>query len=403
MTWRGKNKTEGMSDLFEKLSSKAVQDFINKNLKTDVSKLILKGSPFPDLSVKIIATQVESKNRSEKKLPTWFKTNGIIYPAKLNLEQSSSEITAKYKASLVNNGSLIDLTGGFGVDDYYFAQKATSIIYCEINEELSAIVKHNFDILGIKNVTASAGDSHQLLKKSQGFDVIYIDPSRRANSGRVFLLKDCEPDVLENRITYLHKAKRVIIKAAPMLDIQSAIKDLKQVAEVHVVSVKNECKELLFILEQKAVAEPMIHCAVLNGTETKVISFSYSEEKNTKSNAGKVLNYLYEPDASLLKAGMFKLLTEKYPVSKVHQHSHLYTSNELIDFPGKRFKIVKTILFNDFTKAQVPKQINVVCRNFDLKPDELKKRLKLNDGGSDFLFFTTNYKEQKIVIHAQKV
>jgi precorrin-6B methylase 2 len=392
-----------MSDLSEKLTRKEVQDFINKNLKTDVSKLILKGSPFPELSVKTIATQIEGKNKSEKKLPTWFKTNGIIYPAKLNLEQSSSEITAQYKASLINNGSLVDLTGGFGIDDYYFAQKATTVTHCEINEELSAIVKHNFEMLGVKNVTTLTGNSNQLLKKSNGFDTIYIDPSRRANSGRVFLLKDCEPDVLANQEKYLQKAKRVIIKAAPMLDIQSAIKDLKNVAEVHVVSVKNECKELLFILEQKPVAEPVINCVLLNGAETKVISFNITAEKTAETKPGKLLNYLYEPDASILKAGMFKLLTEKYPVTKVHQHSHLYTSNELIDFPGKRFKIIKTILFNDFTKAQVPKQINVVCRNFNLKPDELKKNFKLKDGGSDFLFFSTNYKEQKIVIQAQKV
>nr|WP_294898978.1 hypothetical protein [uncultured Pedobacter sp.] len=392
-----------MSELFEKLTRKEVQDFINKNLKTDVSKLILKGSPFPELSVKLLATQIEGKNRSEKKLPTWFKTNGMIYPPKLNLEQSSSEITAQYKASLITDGRLIDLTGGFGIDDYYFAQKAKAVVHCEINEELSAIVKHNFEILDIKNVSTFIGDSTQLLKNSESFDTLYIDPSRRANSARVFLLKDCEPDVLANQEKYLQKAKQVIIKAAPMLDIQSAIKDLKNVAEVHVVSVKNECKELLFVLTPKPTAEPVINCVLLNSGESKIISFNYAEERNAEIKVGKLLNYLYEPDASLLKAGMFKLLTEKYPVNKVHQHSHLYTSNELVDFPGKRFKIIKTILFNDFTKALVPKQINLVCRNFNLKPDELKQKFKLKDGGTDFLFFSTNHKEQKIVIHAQKV
>lgn len=392
-----------MRELFKKLVSKEVQDFITKNLKTDLSKLILKGSPFADIDIKTIATQIDSKNKAIKKLPTWYKTHGIIYPPKLNLEQASSEVTANYKASLVGSGSLIDLTGGFGSDAYYFAQNASSVVHCEINEELSEIVKHNFDVLGIKNVEFIAGDSSEIIKNQEEVATIYIDPSRRANAGRVFLLKDCEPDVVANQNKYLKKAKRVIIKAAPMLDIQAALKELKNVIEVHIVSLKNECKELLFVLEKDATEEPTINCVILNSQDSKIISFNFSEERNVDSKAVKLMNYLYEPDACILKAGMFKLLTERYPVAKIHQHSHLYTSNELIDFPGKRFKIIKTILFNDFTKAQVPNQINLVCRNFNLKPDELKKQFKLKDGGTDFLFFTTNYKEQKIVVHAQKV
>lgn len=392
-----------MSEDFKKLTSKEVQDFINNNLKTDVSKLILKGSPFVDVDIKTIATQIEGKNKCEKKLPSWFKANGIIYPPKLNLEQSSSEIAARYKASLVNGGSLIDLTGGFGADAYYFAETASSVTHCEINEQLSAIVKHNFEVLGVKNIAVKVGDSSKLLKSPEKFDTIYLDPSRRASAGRVFLLKDCEPDVVDDQNQYLQKAKRVLIKVSPMLDIQSGLNYLKNVSAVHVVSVKNECKELIFVLEQQAVKEPLINCVLLNREEIKVISFNFDEEKNAEPQSGKLLNYLYEPDVALLKAGMFKLLTERYPVVKIHQHSHLYTSNELVDFPGKRFKIIKTILFNDFTKAQVPKQINVVCRNFSLKPDELKKQFKFKDGGNDFLFFSTNYKDQKVVIHAQKV
>lgn len=392
-----------MRELFKNITSKEVQDFINKNLKTDLSKLILKGSPFPDLDVKTLATQIDSKNKAVKKLPTWYKTIGIIYPPKLNLEQASSEVTANYKASIINAGPLLDLTGGFGSDAYYFAQNTNWVTHCEINEELSEIVKHNFEVLGIKNVTTISGDSADILNKKEEFGTIYIDPSRRAETGRVFLLKDCEPDVVAHQEQYLQKAKRVIIKAAPMLDIQSALKDLKKVVEVHVVSLKNECKELLFVLEKDAVAEPTVNCVILGSQDTKIISFNFSEERNVETQPTKILNYLYEPDASILKAGMFKLLTERYPVAKIHQHSHLYTSNELIDFPGKRFKVIKTVLFNDFTKAQIPRQVNLVCRNFDLKPDELKKKFKLKDGGNEFLFFTTNYKDQKTVIHAQKV
>lgn len=392
-----------MSEVFRYLTSKEVQDFINKNLKADLSKLIMKGSPFAGLDIKEIATQIEGKNKAKKKLPSWYKTNGVVYPPKINLEQSSSEVTANYKATLINKGILIDLTGGFGVDDYYFAQEAETVVHCEMNERLALIAEHNFDVLGIKNVEYFTGDSAELLATPSKVDTIYIDPSRRANSGRVFLLKDCEPDVVANQAKYLKKAKTVIIKAAPMLDIHAALKELKNVAEVHVVSLKNECKELLFMIEENQQDEVIIKCVLLTADQSKIISFSLEEEKNAEATFGPVSTYLYEPDAALLKAGMFKLLTQQYPLDKLHQHSHLYTSNELVSFPGKVFKIVKTILFNDFTPAQAPKQVNVVCRNFNLKPEELKKKFKLKDGGNDFLFFSTNYKDQKIVIHAKRV
>ncbi|MFC5284767.1 THUMP-like domain-containing protein [Pedobacter alpinus] len=385
-----------------KFSDEKVQDFIQKNLKTDLHKLILKGSPFEGITIQEIATQIEGKNKTEKKLPTWYKTKSIIFPPKLNLEQSSSEITAAYKAQLINNGPLLDLTGGFGVDDYYFAHKASAVTYCELNLELSEIVKHNFEKLGIKNISFNVGDSKAVLYQKTKYDTIYVDPSRRAETGRVFLLKDCEPNVVEDQNIYLKNATKVIIKAAPMLDVQAALKDLKNVSEVHVVSVKNECKELLFILEDNKTEEPTIFCVLLNKDHQQIIPFKFSEEKTANPTAKPLLNYLYEPDVAILKAGLFKLLTTKYEVSKIHQHSHLYTSDELVDFPGKSFKVINKFLFDNFNGKQVPKQVNVVCRNFILKPDELKKKFKLKDGGNNFLFFTTNYKEQKIVILAEK-
>lgn len=386
-----------------KFSEQKVQDFIQQNLKTDLHKLILKGSPFNDISIQEIATQIEGKNKTEKKLPTWYQTQGIIFPPKLNLEQSSSEITAKYKTELINAGSVLDLTGGFGVDDYYFAKKASVVTHCEINADLSQIVKHNFEKLGAKNINYHVGDSKPALFQNNKYDTIYVDPSRRANTGRVFLLKDCEPNVVEDQDLYLKKANKVIIKAAPMLDIYAALKDLKNVSEVHVVSVKNECKELLFVLENKKTDEATMFCALLNNDKQEVITFKYNEEKDISLASKPLLNFLYEPDAALLKAGLFKSLTIKYNVNKIHQHSHLYTSQELVNFPGKAFKIVNKFMFNDFKASMVPKQINVVCRNFNFKPEELKKNFKLKDGGNSYLFFTTNYKEQKIVVLAERV
>lgn len=393
-----------MKQNIQKLAQKEVQDYVAKNLKTDLQRLVLKGSPFPDIAIQALATQISGKKDAEKKLPTWFAAKGVVYPPKLNMEQCSSELTAHYKASLLGGKTLVDLTGGFGVDDYYFSKRFERVTHCELNAELSTVASHNFKVLGAINIQTYEGDGAVFLQRMQRADALYVDPSRRAGSGRVFMLKDCEPNVIENQELYLHKAKQVMIKAAPMLDINLALSDLQNVAEVHVVSVKNECKESLFILraEPRKEAIKMV-CAMLGNTSPGLFSFSPDEEKNAESAFSEVQNYLYEPDAAILKAGAFKLLGERLQINKLQQHSHLYTSSDLVDFPGKRFKVLQTILFNDFKKAQVPKQINVVCRNFDLKPEDLKKRFGLKDGGADFLFFSTDYKNRKVVIHAQKI
>ncbi|MBK0384403.1 hypothetical protein I5M32_15655 [Pedobacter sp. SD-b] len=393
-----------MSDFNPELLQKKVQDFINKNLKTDVTKLILKGSPFPKVSVKEIATQIEGKNRTEKKLPTWFKTDGIIYPPKLNLEQTSSEITAKYKAQLIKNGDLIDLTGGFGVDSMAFADMAKTVYHCELDAELSAIVAQNAKAFGKDNVQFIIGDSQKFLNQSKKTSTIYIDPSRRQENQRVFLFKDCEPNVVENQALYLKKADKVIIKAAPMLDISAGLKELENVGEVHIVSVNNECKELLYVLENKPKTPLKVVCALLNKHQERKITFGFEDEKNLEIQYFSVKQYFYEPDAAILKSGFFKSLTQKFNVQKVNANTHLYTSEELVkDFPGKAFKILKIIKFNNFSSAKAIKKANIVTRNFTLKPEEIKKQFKIKDGGDDFLFFFTDYKEQPKVVWAKKI
>jgi hypothetical protein len=202
-----------MSDFNPELLKPKVQDFIKKNLKTDLTKLILKGSPLPNISIQEIAIQIDGKNRIEKKLPTWFKTEGVLFPPKINLEQSSSEITANYKAQIINKGDLIDLTGGFGVDDMAFSDKAKTVFHCELDSNLSAIVAQNAKVLGKSNVKFILGDSQKFIEKTHKIANIYVDPSRRQNSQRVFMLKDCEPNVIENQTLYLKKADKVIIKS----------------------------------------------------------------------------------------------------------------------------------------------------------------------------------------------
>ena len=393
-----------MSDFIERITKPAIQDFINKNLNSDLQKLILKGSSFKEVSIQEIATQIEGRKKIEKKLPIWFKTEGVIFPAKLNLEQSSSEITANYKATLIGDGHLIDLTGGFGIDDYYFAKTASKVLHCELNEELSAIVQHNFKQLSISNVEFKIGDSSKVLQQIKKVNTIYIDPSRRAELGKVFLLKDCEPNVVAYQDLYLAKADKVIIKAAPMLDISAALQELKQVSEIHIVSVNNECKELLFIIEKNTKTEPDVFCALLNKERKSVYAFKYSEEKSLQIIPQPIKNYLYEPDVAILKAGFFKSLVQNFEVSKLHQHTHLYTSeNKLENFPGKTFKVIKKTAFLNFKTDKFLSKANVVTRNFHLKPEEIKKKFKIKDGGSVYLFFCTDYNEQKMVIEVDRI
>lgn len=393
-----------MSDFNPELLNPKVQDFINKNLKTDLTKIILKGSPLPNISVQEIATQIDGKNRTEKKLPTWFKTEGILYPPKLNLEQSSSEITANYKAKLINKGDLIDLTGGFGVDDMAFADKAKTVFHCELDPNLSSIVAQNANVLGKTNVKFVIGDSKKFLEKTQKISTIYVDPSRRQESQRVFMLKDCEPNVVENQALYLKKADKVIIKAAPMLDISAALKELKKVSEVHIVSLNGECKELLFVLENNVITETKIICVLINQQKENIYTFSFSEEKSIQNQSFAIGNYLYEPDSAILKGGFFKSLTKKFEVKKLNPNTHLYTSQEIVqNFPGKTFEVIEQIPFSNFSSAKATKKANVVTRNFDLKPEKIKKQFKIKDGGEDFLFFITDHKENKQVIWAKKV
>lgn len=385
------------------LLDKEVQDYIRLNADADVNKIILKGSPFKDIDVKEIANQIQGRKATAKKLPLWANTDGIIYPPKLNLEQSSSEITALYKSKLVKNANLVDLTGGFGVDDFYFAKEAKEVVHCELNPQLSALAQHNNQLLGAQNIAYYTGDSYEYLQKIQQTDIIYTDPSRRVENSKVFLLQDCEPNIIQHLDFYLSKASKIILKAAPILDIYAAVKALKYVSEIHVVSVNNECKELLFIIEKQVSATKII-CALLTAEKQNILEFPYLEEENIISPSYKnPETYLYEPDAAILKAGLFKSIAQKFDLYKLHQHSHLYTSKELKnDFPGRVLKINHVLEFKQFSKQHL-KKANVVCRNFHLKPEEVKKKFKIDDGSNTYLYCTTAHNEHKIMIIAERI
>ena len=384
---------------------KEIQDFINSNLKADITKLILKGSPFETISIQEIAEQIEAKKRCEKKLPTWFSAKNIYYPNKLNIEQTSSEITAKYKASLVSGTTLIDLTAGFGVDSFYFSQKINNVTHCEINKELSGIVSHNLGILNSKNISTYVGDGFEYFKKNNTkFDWIYADPSRRNEAkGKVFLLEDCLPNIPKNLDFLFKYADNILLKISPILDIKSAINELKFVKEIHVVAVENEVKELLLLLEKNYIQQ--IDYKTINITKKNIQVFDFNFNSVSLANYSEPKKYVYEPNAAILKAGAFQQISTHYKLDKLHQHSHLYTSENLIDFPGRIFKIIQTTSYNkkELTKLIPSRKANITTRNFPETVAQIRKKINIKDGGNQYLFFTTDLNNKLIVLICEKV
>ncbi len=382
-----------------------IQEFINNNLNSDVAKLLLKGTHFDSVSTKEIIEQIEAKKRCKTKLPTWFNSENIYYPNKLNIEQTSSEITAKYKSELIKGESIVDITGGFGVDSFYFSKCFKNVTHYEIDETLSQIVKHNYKQLGVDNITTIHSDGLEYLENNnQTFDCIYVDPSRRHDSkGKVFFLKDCLPNVPEHLEFLFSKSNCIMIKTSPLLDISIGINELKYVKTIHIIAVNNDVKELLLILDKNYNEEISLQTVNLKKESKDVFSFLQYEEQNAEIEYSKPLSYLYEPNSALLKAGGFNSISKQMNVYKLHKHSHLYTNNVLIEFPGRAFKIETTIPYNkkNLKKLGIEKA-NITTRNFQETVLQIRKRFNIKDGGQQYLFFTTNINNQKIVLICSK-
>ncbi len=383
-----------------------VQNFISKNIDTDIVSFLFKKSIFDAVSQKELAEQIESKKKCKKKLPTWFKTAQVYYPNKLNIEQTSSELSAHYKSEIVSGKSLVDLTGGFGVDSYFFSQKMNVVFHCEIDAKLTEIASHNFKVLGIKNITTVPHDGLQFLKNSnEKFDWLFIDPSRRNDeNGKVFRLSDCTPNVVEHLDLLFDKSDNILIKTAPLLDISIGMAELRNIKKIHIVAVNGEVKELLWHLEKDFFGKTLIKTANLAKTKWQKFDFVYEEERDASSAFQTPLAYLYEPNAAILKSGAFKTLGSKLSLKKIHQHTHLYTSDKLIEFPGRKFKVNEMLPYDKRT-AKVLKKLkaNVATRNFPKTVAEIRKSHQIRDGGPTFLFFATNYHEDLIVLKCEKM
>ena len=382
-----------------------VQQFITDHINSDITKLVLKGSPFGGISMQELDNQIVTKKKASTKLPTWFSAENIYYPEKISIEQTSSEITAAYKSVLISGETMVDITGGFGVDSYYFSKHFNKVIHLEINPALSVIVKHNYEQLKRENITAFSDNGIDFLKKTvQFFDCIYIDPSRRNDlKGKVFLLKDCLPNVPENINFLFRKTNKILLKVSPILDISSALDDLQFVKEIHVVAVQNEVKEVLFILEKDFNEKLLIKTINILKKGTQKFDFKLHEEAH--SNYSEPLSYLYEPNAAILKSGGFHQISNQLNVFKLHQHSHLYTSDTLVDFPGRVFKIEDIISYDKkkINRLIPEKKANITTRNFPKTVAQIRKETKLKDGGNVFVFFSTDKDNRRIVLICSKI
>lgn len=395
-----------VSEEWKRLLNKNVQNYISSQVGQPVSKLAFQKNLFPDLDWKIILQQIEAKTKAKEKLPTWFTTNNCIFPSKISVEQTSSEQTAAYKANLVSGEKLIDLTGGFGVDAYYFAKKINQVIHCEHDLSLSEIVTHNYKQLQVENIHCYFGESESILDNLKTtFDWIYIDPSRRNYiKGKVFLLADCEPNVPKQLENYFEYSSKILIKTAPLLDLTAGLNELKNVAIIHIIAIENEVKELLWEIHRDFNENPTIKTVNLSKKKPEYFEF----KKGTISSEisfSKPLTYLYEPNAAVMKSGGFDEITSHFPVKKLHQHSHLYTSNEPIDFCGRIFEIKQQIDYSksEMKKCLVNQKANITTRNFPETVENIRKKWKIKDGGDLYCFFTTDSNNNKIVLLCKKL
>lgn len=390
----------------QELLSEAIVDFIQKNKKASVAELMLKMPRF-SIDSKWIAAQIEGWQKAVLKLPEWAAKATIIYPIRLSMEQCSSERTGLYKASLTKGNTVVDLTGGFGVDTFYLSQSYTKSFYIEQQEELAQIAAHNFTVLDRKNITILTGDSESVLKRiDEKIDLIYLDPARRKEQQKVFKLSDCEPNIVDLKEFYFSFSDSILIKTSPMLDISEAARQLKSISEIHIVSVDNECKEVLYLLNKNFVGEPTFKCIHDYKKTYQIFDFKSSEENLHKAELSLPLHFLYEPNPSILKAGAFNSITKKYPVFKLHPSSHVYTSATCVhDFPGRIFKINHIAGYDKKEiQALVPTgKANIQTRNFPDSVEEIRNKIKLKDGGNIFIFATTLQDSSKALLICEKI
>lgn len=387
--------------------SSTLIDFANEHEHDDIHMLALHANLYPGIDIQQAIQQIKGRKIAKDKIPGWYQSQRIIYPKHISLEQCSSEQTACYKAGLVNGNSMVDLTGGLGVDFSFLSAKFRDAIYVEKQSELADIAKNNFRELGLSNASIENTDAVKYLRTMPAVDLIYIDPARRDSAGKkVVHIEDCTPNIIEIESLLDTKARQTMIKLSPMLDITLALKALSHITDIYIISHNNECKELIFIKKKSGDDELQYHCVNIHKSGVDTFSFRKAQEDDaTVDYASELGLYLYEPNSSLLKAGSYKYIAEYYALEKLHPNSHLYTSNTLhADFQGRKFKIeqICTLGKKDIKYLQEIKQANISSRNFPLSVAEIRKKIKLEEGGDIYIFATTLFNGKKILLICKK-
>ena len=376
-------------------------DIIRQHLNDDIYSLSAKDGWYGDSDKKWLLQQIQSRQKAKSKLPSWYGNFDLLFPPPVSVEQASSELTASYKSSLVKGGTLVDATGGMGVDNSFFARRFQRVVYMEMQPNLVELARHNFGAMGLSNVEARLNPDGSI-----DGDCVFLDPSRRDAGRRVFLLEECTPDLIDWWPKLTARYATVLVKLSPMYDITSAVRALAGITEIHVVAVAGEVKELL-LLANRENAPLTITCADINrdGTSRKV-TFPYDQRNRTIEYARGMGQYLYEPAAPLMKAELMNAEAARYGLEKLHPHSHLYTSDELVaDFFGRVFEVEAVFGMGKADLKEGLQEVtkaDITVRNFPMGEAELRKRLKLETGGEKNLFATT-FGQKHILIRTHKV
>ncbi|UZT98551.1 RsmD family RNA methyltransferase [Chryseobacterium fluminis] len=373
--------------------NKEIQEYIHANLSADLHSLLLKKSPFPEVSMSEIVQQIKGKQVAEKKFP-FLLEKGIIFPPQLSLEQSSSEKTAVYKSGILKGKKLIDLTSGFGIDAYYMSRNFEETILVEQNKDLLETVAHNWNVLGKKARFINQKLEDFLPAHQEYFDTVYLDPARRdAQKNKVFLLEHLSPNIIEIQEKLLSISKQVVVKLSPLIDLKYLISVLPDIFRIDIIAVKNDVKEVVIFLSRENSGNISCTCVNLESGESD-FEYRFEDEENAVSEYAEPGKYIYIPNNSILKAGIFNLISQSFGLKKLHPNTHLYTCDEKKpDFPGRILEM-EIIEARQIKKKE---QFNIISKNYPLKPEEIKKKYSLKDGGKEYLIFTQS-KKGKIIL-----
>lgn len=384
--------------------------FIREHAGDDPVGLLLQAGRYPTIRMAVVVEQLAARRVIREKLPTWWEHPSIIYPSRLAAEQCSSEQTGRYKQELIEaTDRVVDLTGGMGVDSYFLAGKAREVTYVERQTAYAEVARHNFNALGV-DIQIRNTEAEAYVASSPAVDVFYLDPDRRVDGNkRLYALEDCSPNLITLLPLLLEKGDRVLVKLSPMEDITLLLDLLPQTVEVHVLSVKNEVKELLFLLSREGRGgELPITCVNFAGKniESRFVFTREGEQEAVAELAKAVGEYLYEPHASILKAGAYKSVGVRFGLQKLHLNSHLYTTDSAVEFPGRRFRVLAVHTSGGKLYKQLGKwypKANLTVRNFPMSVAELRQRTRIREGGELYLFATTLRDNQRVIIACEKV